>query len=168
VCKAWDEFHYEWLRDTHTQSDRLKAAFEVWKAENAAADQLPYPASEAARIAARKKHHLSENDTFDWYVKSTISLVGQLYSDITRESQRYWEFVIPFARCTERPERHLGRIWLDIMSQPELILDQLMACKGNYHDDVSYADVQEAQEAVKEAMRLMEATPLKVPIFCVV
>ena len=144
--KVWDEHTKEMLFYTSTSMDRYNSVHEVYLAEMEAAH------SQAEVFAATKKFEHARNEIADWYAKAVISRVAQTYSEITQESQRYWEFVIPFARCTDLPEISLSSICSQIMTEPMTILDQLTSLPGAPHEDVSYADVQEAQEKAQKAL----------------
>jgi hypothetical protein len=102
------------------------------------------------------KHKRAINATTDALVMEVIPQLDKYYTGCKKETERIWEQMLPYTRCTVHPEYEIATLFyalvpivLDLL---QFFIEYAKGASGRYYRDVSYGDLLGA-EAIAEAMR---------------
>lgn len=155
--KLLEEHQNELVNFITVLTDKLTSTTASWAAELEAIGNISDPeVRNAKREECDKRYKNIVNGHSEDYVQSILSRTFDTYSDMTDMAQEVWDNVVPYIRCTDFPENMLYSAYSILVPVPLSILYAgLSGCTtAPYYEEVVYADVIAAQEALEEVIRL--------------
>gem|GEM_PF-2174201 len=146
--KLSDEYHAASVESFDKLVRKNKEAWETYEAEKGIIGET----------AAKIKLKLACNEAEDICFKERMPLISKFYDESKRVSRQLWEKMLPFARATRHPEHRVLDLYVDSCNHIEsAILWLANFGTGSYYPEVSLEDLQEAQEAAREALEQLMA-----------
>jgi hypothetical protein len=115
-------------------------------------------------MAAYLRCRLTINAAFEERLKVLVPVQNSIYTEVSKEAQRLWETMLPFARCTADPGRVIASLYefATVFPKPDyagaVTFDiHLSGHHGlpihSYKPGISAADLQALEEALAEATK---------------